>query len=210
LAASAAGGVITVPNSLEQRFGPENLNDGVYDGSSGDCWVSSNGLTFPYDIIVSFPGNSIYEISSVAITSNTGQEYIFGARWPQDVQILVSTTGTQPGDFSAVQTATLAKSAEPQTIEVGPVEARYVMIRILSNYGHKTMEMSEIEVFGNPQPVGGAAAPAPGAAAAGDGIPREADGTVDEAALASLLASLRQQISEQQAVIDELMAELGR
>ncbi|NLN90393.1 MAG: discoidin domain-containing protein [candidate division WS1 bacterium] len=216
LAAAAAGGVITVPNSLESKFGPEHLNDGVYDGSSGDCWVSGNGLTFPYDIVVSFANSAVHEVTGVSVTSNTGQEYIFGARWPQDVQILVSSTGTQPGDFQAVQTATLAKSAETQNIPLTPVEARYVMIRVLSNHGHKTMEMSEIEVWGSPQPAGGAAvaptapvgeAPVPGA---DGGLPRNPDGTVDEAALGQLLAALRAQITNQQAVIDQLLAELGQ
>lgn len=215
LAAAAAGGKITVPSSLESKFGPEHLNDGVYDGSSGDCWVSGNGLTFPYDIIVSFANNAIHEVTGVSITSNTGQEYIFGARWPQDVQILVSTTGTQPGDFQVVQTATLAKSPETQHIQFGPVEARYVMIRVLSNYGHKTMEMSEIEVWGSPEPVGGggsasAAPTGPSAPVAEGGIPRNPDGSIDEAALAKLLTSLKEQIAQQQATIDQLLAELGQ
>jgi len=212
IALKSAGGVVTTPNRLDAYFGPERLNDGVLEGSGGECWVSGAPLTFPYDITVSFANNAVFVVGAVSITSNTGQEFIFGKRWAQDVEIMVSTTGTQPTDFTSVARATLQMSPERQTVTFNAVPARYVLVRVHSNYGHKSLEMSEIEVWGEPVGAGGTPTPvvshAPPASGGGGAIPRKADGSIDQVALETMLQGILTSIESQKTLINQIIKEL--
>ena len=215
IALKSAGGVVTTPNRLDAYFGPERLNDGVLEGSGGECWVSGAPLTFPYDITVSFASNAVFTVGAVSITSNTGQEFIFGKRWAQDVEIMVSTTGTQPTDFTSVARATLKMSPERQTVTFNPVPARYLLLRVHSNYGHKSLEMSEVEVWGEPVGAGGGTPPVgvgptpPSIGGTGGGaIPRKPDGTIDQPALETMLQGLLTSIDSQKTLINQIIKEL--
>ena len=213
LALASSGGRVSCPTRLEAYFGSERLCDGVLAaGPNGECWVSASGPTYPYDITVSFPKDATYTISAVSITSNTGTPLIFGSRWPRDVEVLVSSTGTLPTDFTSVARTELQKVPDRQTVTFTAVPARYLMVRIHSNWGHTNwLEMTELEAWGDPKSASGGSAIAPPAGggpaptATTGAVPRKPDGTIDTEKLVPMLENLLKQMEQQKALIDEVL-----
>ncbi len=211
LALKDIGGVVSTPNYLDPFFSYDRLNDGKLTAEGGGAWVSATQPRYPYDITVSFANSATHMVSSVAIVADTGQERLFGLRWPRDVEILVSTTGTQPTEFTSVARTEVPKTRDKHVITFTAVPARYVLVRIHSNYGaEKYLEMSELEVWGDSQPAGGAA-PTGGTVAEtpSSDLPTLPDGSLDPAGVRALVDRLTAEIARQAELIKQLQAKPG-
>jgi hypothetical protein len=87
--------------------------------------------TFPLDIVVSFFARQPALVGSVRVNP-AGR--LSMARSTKDVEVWTSMDGPTSG-FTKVASATLRNEDVEQPIAFDPVEARYVKLRILSNYG---------------------------------------------------------------------------
>ncbi len=68
----------------------------------------------------------------------------------KDFEILVSTTGSDPSDFSSVLSATCAESNGLQDFKLSGVTAKYVELDGVDNYGGGRLAVDEFEVYGKP------------------------------------------------------------
>ena len=87
--------------------------------------------TFPLDIVVSFFARQPALVGAVRVNP-AGR--LSMARSTKDVEVWTSMDGPTSG-FTKIASATLRNEDVDQTIAFDPVEARYVKLRILSNYG---------------------------------------------------------------------------
>ena len=165
LAAQAAGGKVFATSFRDDYYTPDLLNDGLTGAEELDsyAWCSETEPVYPQDLTVEFKNRELHCVSRVVVNSNTGEVAVFGDRWPRDVEIYCSATGTEDGDFQKVATATLKKIQENQVIDFPPALARFVRVRILSNYGHpKYVEVAEVEAWGAAAPATTTAPPVTG------------------------------------------------
>lgn len=119
----------------------EPPEEGVYG------WSSVNA-SFPQEIIFAFAGDEPKLINKVRLDPRTLDPPVFG-RWARDVQVLVSDSATPNGQYTPVGGPwRVLRIPRPQTFEFDPIEARYVKLRILSNWGSdRCVELGEFEVF---------------------------------------------------------------
>jgi len=119
----------------------EPPQEGVYG------WSSINA-SFPQEIIFAFAGDETKLINKVRLDPRTLDPPVFG-RWARDVQVLVSDSTNPNGQYTPVGGPwRVLRIPRPQTFEFDPIEARYVKLRILSNWGSdRCVELGEFEVF---------------------------------------------------------------
>jgi len=102
----------------------------LIDSRSTTGWCSRT-VVYPHDIVVSFFAKQPALVGAVVINPGTseGKEM-----WVKDVEIWTSMQSPTEG-FSKVAEATLRNERVEQLTTFPAVEARYVKLRILSNYG---------------------------------------------------------------------------
>jgi hypothetical protein len=119
----------------------------------------------PQEVVVGFlPGHEV-QISAVVFNPNTHT----AARWAKDVEAWVSTESATAG-FAKVGSMTLSRDDVEQTMTFAPVSARFLKIRVLSQYlgDDYAVGLGKIKVMGaldasgrDAVLAGGAAAPPP-------------------------------------------------
>ena len=106
------------------------------DRPSLETFWGSDYLTlpkdFPQEIVFSFFEDQAALVSSVVIHAETSESK---SRWAKDVEVWTSMDGPDQG-FAKIGQGTLRNEPGEQTIAVTPTQARFVMLRILSNYGN--------------------------------------------------------------------------
>jgi PKD repeat protein len=97
--------------------------------TNNSYWASPNGVTSSW-IKIDLAGESPRQLDLVRVTPAGGSERV------RDLEILVSTTGTDDGDFTLVQQATVPNLDLPFDVFLdNPRPAKYVMVRFLNNRG---------------------------------------------------------------------------
>lgn len=176
LAAQSAGGTVMASTFVNEEFSNARLNNGIRGvDADEEVWTSAASPKYPHDLVASFANGEVHLVSKVVVCG-PGMLELFGDRMPKDVEVLVSTTDTNEESFTKVASTQLKMVSEDQAIEFPPVAAKYVKLRILSNHGApRFVELSELEVWGDPAPVtAAAAAPAAPVTAPTEATPAQA------------------------------------
>lgn len=116
-------------------------------------WCSTNN-NFPQDIVFSFYQGREATVQAVVIDTRLWERdkhkgfYIEGEgeNVPQHVEVWLSKKSAADG-FERIAGARLQKRAAEQVITFPPTRARYVKLRILSNYGGDYAELGEVKVI---------------------------------------------------------------
>ena len=127
------------------EWSPWALLAGKQFADTGWCSVDSDfPKDFPQEIVLSFFAHQPALIANVVINTATRDD---PATWAKDVEIWVSKDSPDQG-FTKVGQKTLSHDPGDQTIPFPPTMARYVKIRVLSNYGHNTeVELGKVKVI---------------------------------------------------------------
>ncbi|MCS7254801.1 MAG: discoidin domain-containing protein [Armatimonadota bacterium] len=145
IAAAANGGkVIFVTSQLDdEHWKAENLIDGVVNKTNG--WASSKAV-FPQDIVIAFKGEQPKLINKVVINPTTPDSPLPG-RWINEFELFVSDR-YPTNNWKFVMHGAVRNEPRPQSFYFTPVEAKYVLIRVLSNHGSdRFVSMGEIEIY---------------------------------------------------------------
>lgn len=101
----------------------------IVEGDPGKVWASSDG-NFPQEFVLELPGEAI--ISYIVFNNQTFED---AKRSSKDVEISVSTQHASFG-FEVAAKTVLQQGSIGQGVELKPArQARWIKIRILSNYG---------------------------------------------------------------------------
>lgn len=159
IALAALGGKVErVTSDSPGNYGDaENLNDGaaVYWkwGFQGiprcdSCgWSSRQRAAFPHELVFSFFKQREAIISSVIIDTTTKGTLRYPDQIPQRVEIWTSSVSPTEG-FTRIATARLEKATGEQSIRFPPTRARYVQIRLLTNYGDRLYtRLGEVKII---------------------------------------------------------------
>ena len=157
-AGAAAGGVDLVSLDMGGRvdkvssqyrnkteWSPWALLAGKEFADTGWCSADSDfPKDFPQEVVLSFFAHQPALIANVVINTATRDDPAIRAK---DVEIWVSKDSPDQG-FTKVAQKTLSHDPGDQTISFQPTTARYVKIRVLSNYGDKAeVQMGKVKVI---------------------------------------------------------------
>ncbi|PYR75281.1 MAG: hypothetical protein DMF86_15630 [Acidobacteria bacterium] len=117
--------------------------DRAIDGDPGKAWSSGRDATFPHEIVFSFLDHQTVLLSAVAINPHLDR---YAKQTPKDVEVWVSTQSAKDG-FVQVAKGTMRQESVPQRIEFAPVQARFLKLRLLSNYGGEYTSVAEVQAF---------------------------------------------------------------
>src|SRR3990172_2406382 len=136
----------------------ENLIDGMtYVAGGRGCrpcgWSSKDG-TFPQDVVFSFYQGREALIGAIVVDTTTHEAIRWPARIAKDIEVWASTTSPTDG-FVKVAATRLQRRLTQQLIKITPTQAKFVRVRLLSNYGGgsgqtQLGEVKIIEVTGGP------------------------------------------------------------
>jgi Mg-chelatase subunit ChlD len=113
------------------------------DGDPGVGWSSARGSTFPHEIVFSFLGQEPVLLTSVAINPHLS---MYERQDAKDVEIWISTESATAG-FVQVGKGVMRQESSFQAITFAPIQARYLKVRLLSNYGAQFTSVAEIQAF---------------------------------------------------------------
>jgi outer membrane protein OmpA-like peptidoglycan-associated protein len=127
------------------EWSPWALLAGAQFADTGWCSADSDfPKDFPQEVVLSFFGHQPALIATVVINTATRND---PPNWAKDVEIWVSKDSPDQG-FAKVAQKTLSNDPGDQVISFPPTTARYVKIRVLSNYGDKTeVQMGKVKVI---------------------------------------------------------------
>lgn len=127
------------------EWSPWVLLAGEHFAHTGWCSKDLNfPKDFPQEVVLSFFGYQPGLIAMVVINTATRND---PANWAKDVEIWVSKDSPDQG-FTKVAQKTLSNDPGDQVISFQPATARYVKIRVLSNYGDKSeVQMGKVKVI---------------------------------------------------------------
>ena len=142
LAAPEFGGhieLVTSEYDREDRAAIHLIDRGRPDESS---WMATAAA--PQEFVIGFLDRQPAVVSAIVFNPNTHT----AARWAQDVEAWTSVESPTTG-FVKVAALSLARQDVEQTMTFAPVAARFVKIRVLSQYGGDTqLGLGKIRVIG--------------------------------------------------------------
>ncbi len=136
-----------VLESFTSQFnGDTRAATNLIDGKEGEdkYWASTASVTFPQEFIFSFAGAATNTIDSVAVNNDTVSSE---NRRVKGFEVLVSTTDMLEGSFSSVGAFMAEKTTEYQRFAFAPASAKYVKLKISSNYGDSYATMAEFAAY---------------------------------------------------------------
>jgi hypothetical protein len=118
----------------------------LIDGNPRSSWTSAADGKFPVEIVFSFFGRQAALVQSVTIVPSRDV-----ASHPKEVEVWTSTESAAAG-FKKVAGFTAARDGV-QSFPIPSVEARFVKLSILSNYGDpKRVSISKVKVIEGARP----------------------------------------------------------
>ena len=128
-----------------------------YTGPGAPAWRSTSA-TFPQNVVISL--DQVSSVEKVIFTNNPSEPT---DTYPKEVEVLVSNQGPDKG-FTSVGSYQLAQTTDPQKFTFPTVQASWIELRILSNYGSTAYtSLDEFNAFNvpdssivQPSPNGGA------------------------------------------------------
>ena len=110
------------------------------------CGWSSADSTLPQEIVFSFNSEREAQISAVVVNTTSWETREDPTKLPKEVEIWTSSTSADT-DFKKVSSAHLARRGMEQVVEFPPTEAKYLKLRILSNYGGAHTQLGEVKII---------------------------------------------------------------
>ncbi len=144
LAAASQGGSIA---GYSSNYGGGWDVNYLIDGTSIHGWSTVALQTANQYAIVALPYSSTYTIDRVRINpaATSGDPPGDDLR---NFQVRVSTTDTNPSSFITVYSGTAPQQSAFYEYAFSPVQAKYVMLFAVDNYGGPYLEVAELEVYG--------------------------------------------------------------
>ncbi|MDQ7842432.1 MAG: VWA domain-containing protein [Armatimonadota bacterium] len=168
VALAAFGGRIVAVTSEENDGdrGARNLIDGLPMVISGlracrpSCgWVSASRRAdtveahrqlFPQDVVFGFHQDREAQIHALIVDTTSYQQFISMAHRPRQVEVWVSPLSPTEG-FTRAAAAWLEARQGEHLVAFPAVRARYVRLRILSNYGGRAVHAGEVKILESPE-----------------------------------------------------------
>ena len=146
VALEMGGRIERVPSEYDHGdWGANNLLGALPYGDG--AWSSATGSfpkDFPQDIVMSFFARQPALVAAVVIDLQTRNPK---DHWAKDVEIWTSMSEAD-ASFTKVAQHTLADEPGDQTVSFTPVQARFVKVRILSNWGDATeVQLGRLKVI---------------------------------------------------------------
>ncbi len=144
--------------SYTQEFGERSAAEWIalelIDGSPLLGWSSKKTVSFPYEFLFELHGT--YSLSELVFdTTHVDQ----AGRSARGVRVLASTAG-EDGPFSTIFEGEIADLDETRVPLPGPVEARFLKLQILGNWGSADyVELMEFQAIGTALDAGVALTP---------------------------------------------------
>ncbi len=122
----------TAPGSSSLYTGTGSWDpQNIINPSATGGWRSASGQTENQWILIDLGGENVSHVLEKLVLKGTANGYC-----PKDIEIWVSTTGTDNEDFSLAMTGTMANISGDQAFVLPrPTAADYVKIVMLNNYG---------------------------------------------------------------------------
>jgi Mg-chelatase subunit ChlD len=114
-----------------------------------DATPEAHRALFPQDIVFSFYNEREASIHAVVIDTTPFQHWHPVEHSPRHVEIWASRTTATDG-FTKVAEARIPRQQGVHLISFSPTPAKYVRVRILSNYGARTVWIGEIKIIEAP------------------------------------------------------------
>ncbi|MDD2486724.1 MAG: discoidin domain-containing protein [bacterium] len=136
-AASGGSNLLDISNGGKLISFTSQYNDNTWaaanliDEKKTDCGWSSSDAVFPQELVFAFKDEAVIEINKVSMLAFVRD---IDVRWIKDFEILVSTSGPREG-FASVGNFRLELRSNRQDFYFKPVKTKYLMIRVLSNWG---------------------------------------------------------------------------
>ena len=155
LALAALGGRFesAAPEQDHEHHAAANLLDGIAyvfggRGASVIGWTSPEAAKFPHEFVVSFNQGREATINAVIVDTRSfniidGENERLA---PKQVEVWVSTASATDG-FTKVAEARFQKTGAEQLIKLAPTKAKFVKLRILSNYGARQTQFTDLKIF---------------------------------------------------------------
>jgi hypothetical protein len=133
----------------DSDWAAKNLIDGQVGQGHGYCTSDSK----PAEVVFVLP--SVTTITQVAFTPFTVEDV---GNWAKEVEVQVSTQGPKQG-FKSMGKFTLhnrqnvdhSKPLPDQVFKIEPVQAKFIKLMLLKNYGGSYLQMGEFKAFA-PEP----------------------------------------------------------
>lgn len=128
----------------------DNLIDGKLATQDSYGWASKPfsgdpSIDYPQEIVFKLPGDQPHLLTKVVIDQKTINWPLLG-RGAKDVEILVSNS--KNGPWTHVAGHSLLNRNGPQTIAFKPAEAKFLMLRVSSNWGSdREVCLGEVEAY---------------------------------------------------------------
>lgn len=119
--------------------------DRLIDGEAGDkAYATERGSALPQDIVLAFYKDQVATIKKIVLNPKSKAD---PKTWLQDFEVQVSLT-SPVNDFIPLGNFTLKQDGTPQEFPLLDLKAKFVKLRLYSNYGGATATLNEIEVWG--------------------------------------------------------------
>ncbi len=144
IAATSNGGSIVGASS---DFGVGWKPERIIDGDLNTGWASAQGSNTNQYVIVALPRGQTYNINRVRINPWNTAPSCCPNDAMKDFEIRVSTTDANPNSFTTVFKGTTPMENAFFEYTFSAVQARYVMLFVVRNYGGQWIETKEFEVY---------------------------------------------------------------
>ncbi|MGF1627079.1 MAG: discoidin domain-containing protein [Alphaproteobacteria bacterium] len=146
IAAAALGGRIERASPSQEGYPADALIDGQLAVGGASGWFTADA-TMPQEVVVSFRDGRSARIAAVALNPDAGIGGEAGlATIVRTFEIWVSDTAAA-ADFTRVGSFYMDARMGWRIFAFEPVQARYVMLRVLSNHGGAQTSLGEFEVL---------------------------------------------------------------
>lgn len=114
----------------------------LIDNNITNYWSSTSGAQFPHEIVFALEGNTDQHVDRIVLFP-----YAENGRRPYGFEILASQESPYMG-FTSIGAFEFPDSGEFQSFAFSPVLAKFIMLRITSNYGDSNRtRLAEVELY---------------------------------------------------------------
>jgi hypothetical protein len=128
--------------STTENYGDTADHSYIIDGNPDTAWRNGGSSQGIGEIVFSFFGRELMLVDAVVVQGSKNDTDQF----PRDIEVYVSAAATAGGPFTKVAASALPSGAEA-TVTFGPVEARFLKLRMLkSQKGDDSFYVSDLKV----------------------------------------------------------------
>ena len=141
---STSSDLVSYTSQYNSTYVSENIIDGEI--ARYNQWLSQNHSSspLPQEFIFDLPGDTAVNIDMAVINPTVYNGLAYQAK---DIEILASSTTSDVTQFSVIDSITLAQNTNEQVFTFTSASAKYVMLRINTNYGATQTGMAEFRVM---------------------------------------------------------------